>query len=204
MHKIDTALKCGSYKSAHIADHAATQVNEQALPVGPKIDQHFPNAYAKIYILAFLAGIDLDNIEIIHVREMRFYQRQTVFGSMLVRQYKKPGVMSLPDKFCQLGYAFVKIYKVMVALNRFHKLYHPDHFIPEFYGIAFSHFQAFPVIYPAIVFYLAFCYNDLRLSTGLHQVGGLKQLDKGNMVAGYLKFNHGAPKLNYSPNNEIC
>src|SRR6185312_12987585 len=204
MDKINTSLKCRSYKSSHIADHAAPQVNEQALAVGAKIDQHFPDTDTKINILAFLAGVDLDNVEIIHAGKMRFYQRQAVFGGVLVGKYKKSGIMAMLNKFYQFGYAVVKVYGIMVALNRFHKLYYPDHFIPKFYGIAFSHFQAFPVIHMAVIFYPAFRHYHLGLATGLHQVGGFKQLDKGDVIAGYLKFYHGAPKLNYSPNNEIC
>ena len=64
MYKVNSAFKCRCCKSADISNYTATQVNEQTISIGFKIQHHFPNPNTKIDILVFFTGIDFDNVVI--------------------------------------------------------------------------------------------------------------------------------------------
>jgi len=73
----------------------------------------------------------------------------------------------------------------------------------EFNYIALPYFKAFAIINLAVVFNFALSDNHLRFAPGLNQVGSFQQLYEGNMIALDFKFDHGAPKINYSKDNEL-
>src|SRR5690606_26477551 len=103
MHEVYPPFKCRGGESPHVGHHPSAQVDQKALPIGPEIEHHLPDAQAEIDVFIFLARVYLNDI----VSPQSWYgcleYRQAMCTGVPVGEYKYVGIAIRLNKVIQCG-----------------------------------------------------------------------------------------------------